>query len=90
MIRAARLERKITAQELADRIGISRGLLLRVEKGDMKCAIGAAFEAAAIVGVALFDADQRALGYCSREVEARLALLPKAARKPAGKVDDEF
>ena len=35
MIRAARLERNMTAQELAERAGGSRPLLSRVEKGDM-------------------------------------------------------
>ncbi|WP_308363969.1 MULTISPECIES: helix-turn-helix transcriptional regulator [unclassified Microbulbifer] len=90
LIRAARIERKIPAQELADRIGISRGLLQRIEKGDMKCEIGAAFEAADILGVALFDADERTLDNYARQARARLALLPKAARRPARKIDDEF
>ena len=31
----------ITAQELADRAGISRGMLQRIEKGNLKCEIGA-------------------------------------------------
>ena len=44
-IRIARKERKMTVQELADRAGISRGLLQRIEKGDLKCQIGAVFEA---------------------------------------------
>jgi DNA-binding XRE family transcriptional regulator len=33
LIRAARKERKLTGQEVADRAGISRGLLQRIEKG---------------------------------------------------------
>jgi DNA-binding XRE family transcriptional regulator len=35
LIRTAR-KKKLTAQELADRAGISRGMLQRIEKGDMK------------------------------------------------------
>lgn len=50
LIREARKERRLTAQELADRAGISRGLLQRIEKGDLKCEIGAVFEVASIVG----------------------------------------
>jgi transcriptional regulator with XRE-family HTH domain len=46
LIRAARKERKLTIQEVADRAGISRGLLPRIEKGDMKCEIGVVFEVA--------------------------------------------
>ena len=51
LIRRARLERKITTTELAERAGLSRGLVQRIEQGDPGCAIGAVFEAAAIVGV---------------------------------------
>jgi DNA-binding XRE family transcriptional regulator len=54
LIRAARKQRKLTAQEVADRAGISRGLLQRIEKGHPKCEIGAVFEVAAIVHVKLF------------------------------------
>ncbi len=43
LIRLGRTERKLTAQDLADRAGISRGLLQRIEKGDLKCEIGAVF-----------------------------------------------
>ena len=56
LVRRARIERRITAAELAERAGLSRGLVQRIEKGDPGCAIGAVFEAAAVVGVRLFDA----------------------------------
>ena len=55
LIRVARKERKLTTQEISERAGISRGLLQRIEKGDLKCEIGAFFEVATIVGVNLFD-----------------------------------
>lgn len=53
LIRVARKVRKLSAQELADRAAISRSLLLRIEKGDVRCAIGTVFEVASIVGVPL-------------------------------------
>jgi transcriptional regulator with XRE-family HTH domain len=90
LIRAARKERKMTAQEVAERAGISRGLLQRVEKGDLKCEIGAAFEVAAIVNIKLFDADGRALSGHIRNTEEKLALLPKSVRKKAKAVGDDF
>jgi hypothetical protein len=40
----------MTAGQLAERAGLSRGLIYRIEKGDLGCAIGAVFEAAAIAG----------------------------------------
>ncbi|MCP4934939.1 MAG: helix-turn-helix transcriptional regulator [bacterium] len=90
LIRAARKERKLTAQELAERAGISRGLLQRIEKGDLKCEIGAAFEVATIVGVKLFDADETTLTRQLHHVDEKLALLPKSVRKGTKVVDDDF
>ena len=90
LIRAARKERKLTAQEVADRAGISRGLLQRIEKGDLKCEIGAVFEVATIVGVKLFDADETTLTKHIRQTEDKLALLPKSVRKKSKVVRDEF
>lgn len=88
-IKLGRVERKMTAQELAERAGISRGMLQRIEKGDLKCEVGVVFELAALVGVQLFDADAAALVAHLGRVEEKLALLPKQVRKTTV-VDDEF
>lgn len=90
LIRAARKERKLTVQEVADRAGISRGLLQRIEKGDMKCEIGVVFEVAVIVGVKLFDADETTLTKQLRQIEDKLSLLPKSVRKTTRVADDAF
>ena len=90
LIREARKERKLTAQELADRAGISRGLLQRIEKGDLKCEIGAAFEVATIVGVKLFEADESTLSKHLSRTRDKLALLPKSIRKKPKAVHDDF
>lgn len=90
MIRAARKERKMTVQDVADRAGISRGLLQRIESGNAKCEIGAVFELAAIVGVRLFDADENALARHLNQTREKLALLPKSIRKKPGIVRDDF
>jgi hypothetical protein len=89
-IRRGRIERKLTATALAERAGLSRGLVQRIEKGDPGCAIGAVFEAAAVVGVRLFDADERALTGKLGESAATLALLPKSVRVPRPKAEDDF
>ena len=75
---------------LADRAGISRGMLQRLEKGDLKCEIGAAFEVATIVGVRLFEADGAALSRHLSRTEDKLALLPKSVRKKSRVVRDDF
>jgi transcriptional regulator with XRE-family HTH domain len=90
LIREARKERKMTAQELADRAGISRGMLQRIEKGNPKCEIGAVFEAATIVGVKLFDADESTLTNSLRQTREKMALLPKSVRKKPKVVHDDF
>jgi len=90
LIREARHERKLTAQELADRAGISRGLLQRIEKGNLKCEIGAVFEVATIVGVKLFDADENMLTKYLRQTKEKLMLLPKSVRKKSKVVRDDF
>ncbi|EDZ65436.1 hypothetical protein NOC27_2116 [Nitrosococcus oceani AFC27] len=77
-------------QEIADRAGISRGLLQRIEKGDLKCEIGAVFEVATIVGIKLFEADETTLTKHLRRTEDKLALLPKSIRKKSKTVRDDF
>ncbi len=90
LVRAGRSEKRMTAQELADRAGISRDMLYRIEKGDPRCELGATLEVAAIVGVTLFDPELAGLEARSRETADRLALLPKAVRKRATEVKDDF
>jgi transcriptional regulator with XRE-family HTH domain len=99
MIRAGRIERKITGMELASRMGASRALIQRIEKGDPGCAIGAVFEAAAITGVTLFESDrgQGTVDTDRDRLDAHravtgemLRLLPKTARKSRMAVKDDF
>jgi len=90
LIRLGRTERRQTAQDLADRAGISRGLLQRIEKGDPKCELGAVFEVAALVGVKLFDADSNVLASHIERIEDKLALMPKTVQKRKKAIDDDF
>ena len=89
-IKIARKERKMTAQDLADRAGISRGLLQRIEKGNLKCQIGAVFEVATLVGIKLFDADASSLTARIRQADDKIALLPKHIHSIKKVVDDDF
>lgn len=89
-LRAARIGRKMGTQALAERAGISRDLLHRIEKGDPRCEIGVVFELAAILGVPLFEPGFGALQARSRDIEERLVLLPKAVHAPRAEVKDDF
>jgi len=88
-IKLTRKTRRMTTQELADRAGISRGLVQRIERGDPGSQIGAVFEAAAIVGLRLFDTDDAGLSRKIKDTEQQLTLLPKHTHPPK-KVDDAF
>lgn len=90
LIRIGRKQRKLTAQEVAERAGISRGLLQRIEKGDPRCEIGVAFEVAALVGVPLFEANANNLTRQLHQATEKLALLPKSVRKPSKLANDDF
>ncbi len=90
MIRAGRIEKKITTRDMATRAGISRTLLQRIEKGDPNCAIGSVFEVATIAGVSLFDAEPDRLRMYRTALSEKLSLLPRYARKPKRVIHDDF
>jgi transcriptional regulator with XRE-family HTH domain len=90
LIREERIARGITTTDLASRAGISRDLLYRIEQGDPACSIGAMFEAAAIVGVVLFEEDRNRLTGRLAHSEEKLALMPKAVRGSRKAIKDAF
>ncbi|MFQ5535188.1 MAG: helix-turn-helix transcriptional regulator [Sphingomonadales bacterium] len=90
MIRLARKERKLTAEDVAERVGVTRLTLRKIENGDPKVSIGLAFEAATIVGVPLFDLSPASLRAEAERVESTLALLPKHTHAPRKEVKDDF
>ena len=90
LIRIGRMERGMTAQELADRVGISRTTLHNIEKGAPGAEIGAAFEAASIAGVHLFEYDERTLAMHESHLNEKLTLLPQSVRHSKMMVDDDF
>lgn len=89
-IQLGRKQRRWSENELAERAGIARATLQRIEKGDMACAIGLTFEVATLVGIKLFDADSETLRGQVVEAEERIALLPKHVHPARKVVDDEF
>jgi transcriptional regulator with XRE-family HTH domain len=90
LIRIGRAERGLTAQELADRAGISRTTLSSIEKGAPGPEIGIVFELASLTGVRLFDYDERTLQIHNSRLDEKLTLLPKSVRHTVKEVDDDF
>ena len=79
MIRFERKNLKMTESELAERAGISRSMLQRIEKADPKCEIGVIFEVAVLLGLPLFDA-----------AADKLRLMPQRIRKQNQDSFDDF
>jgi DNA-binding XRE family transcriptional regulator len=90
LIRVTRIERGMKIQELADRVGVSRDLIHRIEKGDPRCGIGVVFEAATVLALPLFAKDPAGIADERARLDEKLRLLPKAVHHKHGKVDDAF
>ena len=90
LLRKARIDGKLKAAEVAERAGMSRGLLRRIEAGDPGCAIGAVFEVAAVVGLPLFNFDRPTMSRTLDSSREIMALIPKSVRSSRFEVDDDF
>jgi len=90
LVEAERKSRRITAREMADRLGVDRSTLQRLERGDPKVELGLAFEACAILNIPLFEEDVQGVSMRLDETNKRLALLPTRVRPRQLSVSDEF
>lgn len=59
MIKLARKQRGMSDVDLAMLANVSRGTLHKIERGDLDIAVGLFFEAATLVGLKLFDTDDK-------------------------------
>ncbi len=88
-IRQARIGRRWTVRELAERAGISPATLQKVERGDPSVSLGTAFDAATLVGVPLFYSDGSRLADEAARAR-RPTLLPRVVRHHKRDLDNEF
>ncbi|HEX9888078.1 MAG TPA: helix-turn-helix transcriptional regulator [Nitriliruptorales bacterium] len=79
-----------TAADLAERAGISRDTLHRVERGDPSVAVGTVLEILVLLGVPVFGTDAAGLARESATGRRLLALLPQRVRPPTTEPDDAF
>lgn len=89
-IQARRKERRWTEAQLAERAGISRTTLRKVEAGDSSVAVGIVFDLATLVGVALFHETAAQVARERGGVERYLVLMPKRIRVRATEFFDDF
>ena len=89
-IKLERKRRQWSETSLAERAGISRATLQKIETGEMSCAIGLVFEVATLVGVTLFESDLQPLARNIQHTRETLSLMPKRIRTKKEEVDDDF
>lgn len=89
-IRLNRKQRRWSEHNLAERAGISRATLQKIEQGDMGCAVGLVFEVAVLVGVPLFTSAQASLAGQIERAQDKIALLPARIVDMNRQVDDDF
>ncbi|ORU91804.1 MAG: transcriptional regulator [Cycloclasticus sp. symbiont of Poecilosclerida sp. N] len=89
-IKLGRKLRKWSEKNLAERAGISRATLQKIENGDMSCAIGLFFEAAALVDVRLFESDTVALSRQVEHTKDKIYLLPQRIKQAIKIAQDDF
>ena len=89
-IKLARKSKKWSSANLAERAGITRETLQRIENGDMRTAIGLVFEVATIVGVPLFTDDKQQFSNSLELIQSKIELLPQRIRTQKKVVDDNF
>ena len=90
MVAAGRRERGWTANEFAERLGVSAQTLRRLERGSPTVAVGLVFEAALLCGVDLFSTPPDQLDRMAGDARTRLALLPARVRPTPVSIDDDF
>nr|WP_314873227.1 helix-turn-helix domain-containing protein [uncultured Pseudomonas sp.] len=89
LIQVKRKERGLTQQALADRAGISRSFVQRIEAADPRCEIGVVFELAHLLGIQLFQSPESHSTILA-SLHDKLALLPAYAVPPKREIDNDF
>ena len=82
-IRLARLRRDLSSEQIAERAGISRNTLIKIERGDEGVALGYYFRALIALGLAqdiLMLAKDDELG--RKLQDAKLEIKERASKKP--------
>lgn len=77
LIRIARKEHGYTQQELAERMGISRMTVVRIESGATEVSIGSVFEACFLLGIPLLGCDEKHINNLTRMLSYMNRFIPE-------------
>ena len=82
MIKLARKEKLMSVEELANRVGVGRNTIDKIENGgDVNIPIGNVIEAALIVGIPLFGGDREHIHNLSTMLGYMNKLIPERYKK---------
>lgn len=90
LLSIARKEKQITIDDLCSRVGVSKPTLLKILKGDSSVSIGHYFETAWVLGIPLFEPDEKQFTEKRKSIEKIEALLPLRVREQKVVLDDNF
>ena len=88
-VRQGRIERGWTVVGLAERAGVNKNTVVKVEHGDPTVALGIALDVAVLVGVPLFFGDRARLGSERRRAQEHVTLLAQRVR-PAAEPEPDY
>ncbi|MES9905003.1 MAG: helix-turn-helix transcriptional regulator [Sedimenticola sp.] len=89
-IRIARKKHHWSVAELAERVGTTRPTIQQIEQGNPATGLGLYFEAANILGILLFEANEHQMTVIQKNLDMSLSLLPKRIDKDRSEVFDDF
>ena len=89
-IRIARKKRQWSEANLAERLGVCRSTVRRIEGGSPTVSVGAVLEAATLVGVPLFVPDSPRLALHLKQAQDMLTLLPRRSGRPAPEISHDY
>ena len=89
-IRIARKKKRWSERQLAERAGVARATVQKIERGDLGSSIGRVFELAVLAGVPLFEPDADQIRRHLARGEDILSLLPKHTHPKRREVQDDF
>ena len=91
LIKLARVEHSMMAQELADRVGISRGLLQRIESGNLRVTMAPVIETCFVLGIPVLGCDKKHINSLSMMLSYMNKLFPGSIRHSSkNAVQDDF
>ena len=90
LIKITRKERKMSESDLAERVGVVRATIQKIEKGDPSVAIGTVIEATVVLGIPLLGGDKEHITNLSTLLSYMNKLLPSNVRGKVIEVDDDF